>query len=162
MSPLWILRDLKKEDIPQLARIEKLSYPDPWQPRYFQFLVGMENPAWGVWDGERLAGFIIAIWEQEWGENDLHIVNLAVDPDYRRRGVARFLLEQMLAYARQIRVARVYLEVRMNNQPAIDLYQKCGFMITRRLEKYYPRGLDGWEMAKPIDNSIYGERYEQC
>ncbi|MFN3821301.1 MAG: GNAT family N-acetyltransferase, partial [bacterium] len=106
----------------------------------------------GLYDGERLVGYIIATYEREWGENDLHIVNLSVDPEYRRRGVARFLLEQMLAYAHQLKVGRVYLEVRVNNQPAIELYRKCGFVITRRLERYYPRGLDGWEMVKPMNN----------
>jgi len=78
----------------------------------------------------RVAGYALASVAADEGE----ILNLAVDPEARRRGLGHRLLEAMLAMFRREGVAAVYLEVRPSNAEALRLYQAAGFrsMSTRR------------------------------
>ncbi len=77
---------------------------------------------------EQIAGFLTYT---ETG--DLEILNLAVDPDHRRQGVAGILVRKLLQ-----RIARpVFLEVRAGNRPALSLYKKLGFTETGLRRSYY-------------------------
>ncbi len=66
-----------------------------------------------------------------------HVLNLAVDPRFRRRGLATKLMEHGLAWLRQQGMSEVWLEVRVSNKAARLLYQKLGFSEMRRLWRYY-------------------------
>ena len=70
-------------------------------------------------------------------EGEMHIVNLAVDPAYRRHGVATFLLEYSLRLAKEYGAKKALLEVRASNQAAMRLYGKMGFCGAGRRRKYY-------------------------
>ena len=67
---------------------------------------------------------------------DGELLLLAVDPEYRRRGIGRSLLQNFIGLARQEGTVRVHLEVRDGN-PAVAMYRKTGFRIVGRRRKYY-------------------------
>lgn len=85
-----------------------------------------------------LAGYIVA----RLGANELHINNVAVRESYRRRGIGRDLLAQILAEGRQLGVSTAFLELRAGNAAALALYEKCGFKVTARRKKYYSEPLE--------------------
>jgi ribosomal-protein-alanine N-acetyltransferase len=69
--------------------------------------------------------------------DELHINNLAVLPSWRRRGVARTLLDHVLRAGRAEGATRATLEVRASNAPAIALYEGAGFTVRGRRARYY-------------------------
>ncbi len=78
--------------------------------------------------------------------DELHLLNVAVEPSARRRGIGRALVEDLLAYARGHAAQRVLLEVRASNEPAIRLYEQLGFHRFNVRRGYYPDGEDAVEM----------------
>jgi ribosomal-protein-alanine N-acetyltransferase len=80
-----------------------------------------------------LAGYIVA----RMGADELHINNVAVRENYRRRGVGQTLLDKILEAGKRAGVARAFLELRAGNDAALALYEKCGFRVTARRQKYY-------------------------
>jgi [ribosomal protein S18]-alanine N-acetyltransferase len=82
---------------------------------------------------QRIAGYIVA--RESAGE--LHINNVAVRDQYRRRGVGSALLGRILETAQRLRVQVAFLEVRRSNQPAQALYENYGFKAIARRADYY-------------------------
>ena len=80
-----------------------------------------------------LAGYIVA----RMGADELHINNVAVRKLYRRRGIAQSLLDMIIAEGIRAGVARAFLELRAGNDAALALYEKCGFQVVARRQKYY-------------------------
>jgi ribosomal-protein-alanine N-acetyltransferase len=81
----------------------------------------------------RLAGYIVA----RMGADELHINNVAVRERYRRRGIGRDLLDLILEEGKRLGVRRAFLELRAGNAAALALYEKCGFRVIARRQKYY-------------------------
>jgi ribosomal-protein-alanine N-acetyltransferase len=81
----------------------------------------------------RLAGYIVG----RMGADELHINNVAVRDDYRRRGIGRALLNLILAEGKRSRVPSAFLELRAGNAAALALYEECGFRVTAQRSKYY-------------------------
>ena len=80
-----------------------------------------------------------------------HIVSIAVLEPHRKRGIATHLiLEAVRNAAQEYEGTECFLEVRVSNEPAINLYDKLAFHKTRRLAGYYMNGEDAWEMAVPL------------
>jgi ribosomal-protein-alanine N-acetyltransferase len=80
-----------------------------------------------------LAGYIVA----RMGADELHINNVAVRENYRRQGIGQTLLDRILEAGKRAGVARAFLELRAGNDAALALYEKCGFRVTARRQKYY-------------------------
>jgi [ribosomal protein S18]-alanine N-acetyltransferase len=78
--------------------------------------------------------------------DEIHLLNVAVDPEARRRGIGRALVLDLLAYARAHAAAKVLLEVRASNTAAIRLYEGLGFTEFNVRKAYYSDGEDGIEM----------------
>lgn len=79
--------------------------------------------------------------------DELHLLNVAVAISSRRRGIGRALMGDLLAYARDHAVARILLEVRASNGPAVALYESLGFARFNVREGYYADGEDAIEMS---------------
>ncbi len=76
---------------------------------------------------------------------EIQLLNLAVHPDFRRKGVGRFLLGTLLDQARAGKKTRVYLEVRPSNAAALALYLSQGFRVIGARPDYYPpEGEEAW------------------
>ena len=81
----------------------------------------------------KLAGYIVA----RMGSDELHINNVAVRENYRRRGIGRRLLDRVIEEGKRSGAIAAYLELRAGNKPAQALYEECGFRVTARRKQYY-------------------------
>jgi ribosomal-protein-alanine N-acetyltransferase len=82
--------------------------------------------------------------------DEIHLLNVAVTIGARRRGVGRALVDELMAYGRANGAARVLLEVRASNGPAIAMYEALGFERFNVRPKYYADGEDAVEMARAL------------
>jgi ribosomal-protein-alanine N-acetyltransferase len=79
-----------------------------------------------------------------------HIVSVAVLHPHRRKGIGKALVAQALENMRIYNAKQCFLEVRVTNTPAIELYKKLGFEITRTIHGYYSDGEDAYVMTKKL------------
>ena len=86
-------------------------------------------------DGDTLAGYIVLSIVLDEGSID----NVAVVPEFRRRGIADLLLSHAEEQGRALELAFLTLEVRSRNEPAIRLYEKHGFVEVGRRKNYYEK-----------------------
>lgn len=136
------IRQASPLDLLGIYRVEKGSFPDPWPPLAFlPYLTDRDALAF-VAEESGIIGFLLALWEGE----EVHIHDLAVAPEHRRRGVGSALLDQLLTAAKGTR--RIRLEVRASNLAAQAFYKKHGFQEARVLPRYYDDGEDGILMLR--------------
>jgi ribosomal-protein-alanine N-acetyltransferase len=79
-----------------------------------------------------------------------HIVSIAVLPEYRNKGLGKALVERALMGMKDYNVREGYLEVRVSNVVAINLYQRLGFEVARKIENYYKDGENAYVMTRKI------------
>jgi ribosomal-protein-alanine N-acetyltransferase len=96
---------------------------------------------------DRVVAYVIA-WHVA---DELHVLNVATREDRRRRGIARQLMDHVVAHARSVHVKHVLLEVRRGNVPAISLYRAVGFFAMGVRARYYPDDEDAIEMVLAFD-----------
>jgi ribosomal-protein-alanine N-acetyltransferase len=110
------------------------------------------------YDG-KIQGYIMCRIERGWSKRGklsaaklCHIVSVAVMEPYRRRGIGMGLIVKAMSNGRRIyNCDEGYLEVRVSNVPAIELYGKLNFMKVKRNYGYYLDGEDAWVMAAVLD-----------
>jgi [ribosomal protein S18]-alanine N-acetyltransferase len=130
------LRPLQLRDLNAIERIERASYPTPWSRSMFASeLAKPSSICLGAFDIEtdELAGYlVISRYVDAW-----HVMNVAVAPSHRRRGIATTLLERLF----ELTVGRgrrgYTLEVRVSNTDAIALYERLGFKARGVRRGYY-------------------------
>lgn len=132
-------------DLPALMRLEKESFgKDAWS--LFDLIAVLTFPdvvRLKAVEDERMVGFVGG--DPRPGEGFGWIATIAVDPNYRRRGIGRALLR---ACESQLGVRRSRLTVRLSNQAAIALYQREGYVASDIWKAYYDDGEDGMVMEK--------------
>lgn len=132
-------------DIENVIAIERASFQFPWSTRFFldELQVDCARSILAEVDG-RIVGYVLFWFLPE--EVDIH--NIAVHPDFRRQGIGRLLLEQVVDAARRQERLRVTLDVRFSNAPAQNLYRSFGFVIRGLRKGYYSdNGEDALVMA---------------
>ncbi len=77
-----------------------------------------------------------------------HIISIAVLSEHRKKGLGQALMDQAMIAMKGYGSSEYYLEVRVSNQPAVEMYQKLGYHIGKRLRSYYMDGEDAYLMAK--------------
>jgi [ribosomal protein S18]-alanine N-acetyltransferase len=130
-----ICQRLGPKDVEAVMRLERLCFHTRWTRE--QFLLGLERKAfriYGIWRMRTLVAY--AAFSVIAGEMEL--LNIATHPLHRRKGLGRQLLGFVLETCRQKKVLEAFLEVRRSNRPAIDLYEKFGFMQVGVRKHYYP------------------------
>jgi ribosomal-protein-alanine N-acetyltransferase len=130
------LRRLELRDLSAIERIERASYPTPWSRSMFASeLAKPSSICLGAFDlaSDELAGYlVISRYVDAW-----HVMNVAVAPAQRRRGIATSLLERLFEVTAG-RGRRGYtLEVRVSNADAIALYERLGFKPRGVRRGYY-------------------------
>jgi ribosomal-protein-alanine N-acetyltransferase len=131
-APLEVRR-LTYADLPHVIAIERRAFPTPWS--LAMFVLELSKPG-GVClaarrDGSLVGYLICSRYDTVW-----HIMNIAVDPDLRRTGIATTLLLELLERVGDGE-ARFTLEVRTSNAPAITLYERFGFRSAGTRRRYY-------------------------
>ena len=129
------IRRMMLEDIPAVVALDRISFALPWPERSFRFEL-TDNPASRCWvyevDG-KIAGMIVA-WLLV---DEAHVATISTHPDYRRRGIARELLTYALRYMAREGAVTSFLEVRVSNTSAQEMYRSFGYEATGRRKKYY-------------------------
>jgi ribosomal-protein-alanine N-acetyltransferase len=131
------LRRLTVADLGDIERIERSAYPTPWSRSMFAGeLAKPSSISLGAVDldaDSALVGYlIISRYVDAW-----HVMNVAVDPAYRRRGVATTMLEELFRLTEGDGRRGYTLEVRVSNTTAIGLYERLGFYATGVRRGYY-------------------------
>ena len=125
---------MRRCHVPQVAALEKICFSDPWSE---QSVAGeLSNPL-SVWlvcvEKDRVLGYVGS--QTVLGETDM--MNVAVSPDARRRGIGEKLILELVERLRERDSHCLTLEVRASNAPAIALYEKLGFTQVGRRPNYY-------------------------
>ena len=129
-----ILTKMKPEHVAQIAELEKLCFCDPWSETSIASQLENELAYWLVaLDGNTVAGYIGS--QTVMGETDM--MNVAVHPDYRRKGVGETLVNGLVAILKELGSRCLTLEVRASNVPAQKLYEKLGFSLVGKRPRYY-------------------------
>ncbi len=137
-SPFSIRR-MRAEDLDEVMDIERVCFPHPWSADLFRRELSHEWSWILVAEGEDashrryIVGFII-FWIVH---DEIHILNVAAHPGFRRRGVARALLAEAVAIGRTSRTVLATLEVRRSNAAALALYRTFGFRPVGVRPNYY-------------------------
>jgi len=156
MQQTFKLRKFVPGDLQDVMRINRVCLPENYTDFFFMdlhqrfpetFIVAEENM--------EIAGYIMSRIEvglSNYGFGGLvkkgHVVSIAVMPQYRRKGVARALINKALEGMQYYKAKQCFLEVRVTNDAAISLYKKLGFEITRTINGYYSDGEDAYVMTK--------------
>ncbi len=128
------------EDLPALAELERLCFSHPWSPSQIAEELAASAGAGGVLllcAGDRPARAIRAFCAYRVVVDEMHVLDLAVDPGWRRRGLARFLLRAAMRRAARAGARLALLEVRAGNRAALALYERLGFLRRGLRRDYY-------------------------
>jgi len=129
-------------DLPQVVGLERRIFPDPWplsafaellaDNEWYSFVAGLKEVVTGY------ACFLVVAGE-------CHLANIAVDPAFRRKSVAKHLLDRIFDVASENRCVAMLLEVRVSNKDAIAFYERFGFEELYRRIRYY---------RNPVENAL--------
>lgn len=130
------IRQMTLEDLGAVDALDRASFKHPWSMELLRRELAHE---WSTIylaeepEEDRLLGFIV-FWLVA---DEIHVLNLAVHPFHRRRGVAGAMLEAALERARQKKCSLATLEVRRSNEAALNLYRRFGFRQVGVRKNYY-------------------------
>lgn len=139
--------DIKNKDLSEIMNIEKEAFKEPWNMFSFRYILSSKNCyAKKAVIGDVITGYIIGCFERE----KFHFMNIAIRKNLRRKGIGKSLVYKMIKDIEKTNAKEIYLEVRINNEPAINLYKKMGFKIERIERNYYENGDDAIVMSLRI------------
>jgi ribosomal-protein-alanine N-acetyltransferase len=124
-----------EEHVARMHEIEMEVFPTPWSYESLEqdvcgheiayYIVGLNND-----QVVSYAGFWFVL-------DEAHITNVAVRPEYRRKGIGRKMMEILLDVAKEMGIVNISLEVRVSNKAARELYKSMGFSVAGLRKKYY-------------------------
>lgn len=121
-------------DVPAVAELERKCFSDPWSER--SVAAELENPL-SLWLVALLGRTVVGYVGSQSVMEQADMMNIAVNPDNRRQGIAESLIERLVAELKANQVSSLTLEVRASNTPAIALYRKLGFIQVGKRPNYY-------------------------
>lgn len=157
MQSGYIVREFRPEDLDSVTVVNKVCLPENYSPSFFLdhyyenpkiFLVAEVNG--------KMAGYNMC--RIEFGISNLrtafvrkgHVISIAVMQEYRRMGIGKALMERGMEGVKGSGANEMYLEVRVSNSAAIELYKKLGFKINKTSEGYYRDGENANIMVKDL------------
>jgi len=150
------IRSVKTQEIERVERIERQSFSDPYPIEIFRilfesmpelFLVAVDSA------GKQICGYGVASIHRRDERIFGHIVSIAVDPAYRRRGIGTKIIRELIRRLQHAGCSGVSLEVRVTNIPALSMYGKLGFTQLSIIRNYYRDGEDAALMHLPLGES---------
>jgi ribosomal-protein-alanine N-acetyltransferase len=129
-----VIRDMRENDLPSVLAIEQVSFTTPWSEQSFlnEIYKKYAFSKVAVFE-ENITGFICV----NYLLHESHILDLAVHPDFRRRGVATMLMDAAMKELKRTGCVFMYLEVRGSNTGAQKFYERFGFKVDGIRRKYY-------------------------
>jgi len=147
-APKYEIDRITSEDLDGIVAIENVSFPTPWPKRVFEREIKSQRSYNRVIRfGGTVAGYIIT-----WTIYDeVHILNVAVHPEFRRMGLGEMLIRDCISRSAGEGLKFALLEVRVSNTGARNLYEKMGFNTIHIRKKYYSdTGEDAYVMMYEI------------
>jgi ribosomal-protein-alanine N-acetyltransferase len=145
-----IIRGILPKDIDQIADIESICFSLPWSKASFENELRNELAYYQVAEVADKVVAYMGMWKVI---DECHITNVAVLPEYRNKGIASMLIEKMIEICRCSEISAMTLEVRVSNEPAINLYKKHGFVPVGKRPGYY---------FKPVEDALIMWRRVNC
>lgn len=128
------LRPMVSGDLGAITRIEKRAYPSPWSKGVFKDCLNVGHCCQVLeCQGQVVAYGILSV-----AAGEGHVLNLCVAPDWQGRGLARRMLQHLIALAELYGAQTLFLEVRPSNTIARHLYRSSGFCEVGTRHGYYP------------------------
>jgi len=126
-------RDMRARDIDVVCAIEALAHSHPWKRSTFETRVAGKDFCRVILIKGQVIGYAIATY----GGGDAELLNIALHPKHQGGGLASLLLVHIVDLV-SAKADMMFLEVRVSNQKAIDLYHREGFFETGHRRAYYP------------------------
>jgi ribosomal-protein-alanine N-acetyltransferase len=126
---------MKESDLEEVLAIEKKSFTDPWSRRLFRETLSFPHSVNFVMHGPE--GTLLGYIDFYIIAGEAHMLNLAIHPAWRKKGLATQLLTHSFDYLKHQNVMQFFLDVREGNRDAIELYKKFGFDIVGKRKRYY-------------------------
>jgi len=153
------LRRFTPADLESVININRVCLPENYASYFFLDTYNSLPETFIVAEAQaRVVGYIMC--RIEHGFSDVrklrfakkgHIISVAVMPEFRNMGIATSLVTEAMTALSAMHVDECFLEVRMSNQAAINLYRKLGFEVTRTMPRYYFDGSDAYIMSRPLN-----------
>jgi ribosomal-protein-alanine N-acetyltransferase len=122
------------DHVAQVAQLEKLCFADPWSES--SITSELNNPL-SLWLVAEEDGCVLGYIGSQTVMGEADMMNVAVHPEYRRRGIAQALVNGLIDALRCNDVTSLTLEVRATNEPAKRMYEKLGFQQVGVRKNYY-------------------------
>jgi ribosomal-protein-alanine N-acetyltransferase len=156
----FTLRTFTVSDLERVMHINTKCLPENYSSFFYKDLYTRFPDTFMVaeMDGE-IQGYIMCRIEKGWSKRGrlsparlCHVVSIAVMEGYRRKGIGLSLVKEAMGRGRRTYdSSEGYLEVRVGNEAAVNLYDQLGFTKVKRNYAYYLDGEDAWLMAAPLD-----------
>jgi [ribosomal protein S18]-alanine N-acetyltransferase len=144
-----VFRSATESDLRAVLTIEQNASFHPWTEAAFRSeLTNPYSRLWVLEEGALILGYVCAWFIHDEGQ----LANIAVLPEYRRRGLGRALIDHVFCEARQRGIRSLSLEVRRSNQAALELYKSLGFQEVSVRVRYYRNGEDALLMVCAISH----------
>jgi ribosomal-protein-alanine N-acetyltransferase len=134
---------MQPADLDAVMQVEQQAYSFPWTRGNVLDSLAAGHPAWLLQADDVVLGYYIAMA----GVDEMHLLNITVNPAWQRRGLGWRLLEHLAGLCRASGAAQLWLEVRESNGPAQALYRRWGFEAVGLRKHYYPAGQSQREHA---------------
>jgi ribosomal-protein-alanine N-acetyltransferase len=142
-----IIRPMRFDDLDRVYKLEQKSFPNPWPRAFFESDLRLKYTiAFVVEDKNEIVAYSIASCVNK----KFHVANIAVDLEYQRQGIASQLMKKIEKIAIERDCLYAYLEVRTDNNAAINLYKNLGYNISGLRKYYYIDGDDAYVMDKEL------------
>ena len=125
---------MQQSHIAQIAALETQCFSDPWSETSVRSELSNPLSLWLVaQDGGKVVGYV----GSQSVAPEADVMNLAVAPEWRNKGIGRALMTALIAQLHSRGITALFLEVRVGNTPAQNLYRSLGFVEAGRRPKYY-------------------------
>lgn len=121
-------------DLDAVMQIETQVFSAPWsRESYLELIPQAAIKMWTMKNAEQLVGYMLY---QCWAE-EMELHTIAVDPQSHGQGIGKLLMEKLFAEAQANSVIQIYLQVRVSNERAIQLYERFNFKKVGMRKRYY-------------------------
>ncbi|MEM1583947.1 MAG: ribosomal protein S18-alanine N-acetyltransferase [Nitrososphaerota archaeon] len=157
----FITREASEKDLIAVMNINRICLPENYTYGFFEMILHSYPKSFLVAEIDgHIAGYIMCRVERILSRFQRfkiskagHVISIAVLPEYRKIGIASSLLKNAMKVLREVYgCSEIFLEVRVSNIPAINLYEKIGFIKVDIIKKYYIDGEDAYVMARELTN----------
>lgn len=145
----FVVRPYDEGDLDALDRIERLAGDACWSRSELEFFASRLDVDVQVVTAVYAISHPVGFYAVEHGDQTLYVANIAVAPEWRRRGIGSFALDSLTEMATSLRYRCIALDVQEENLAAQLLYRKAGFRVVRIRRMHYYRQ-DGYHMVKEL------------